>query len=98
MIRSSDIKRLDSEINSLRESMRWLTERVYALEQASRGVTERPAVKPVERPAPSLRVEPVREVPVEPAGPEPAPAAAEPQWEAALGGNWLNKVGVLVLV
>jgi uncharacterized membrane protein len=36
---------------------------------------------------------------VEPQPPSPPPVPAQSQdWEAALGGNWLNKIGVLVLV
>ena len=87
MVRCSDIQRLESDIDSLRDNVRWLTERVYALEQASRGVTERPAAKPVERPAPPLRVEPVREVAVEPAWPEPAPAVFSASTAYSLGGT-----------
>jgi hypothetical protein len=30
--------------------------------------------------------------------PEPAPTPASREWEAILGGNWLNKLGVFVLV
>ncbi|RPI08449.1 MAG: hypothetical protein EHM65_10300, partial [Acidobacteriales bacterium] len=73
MVSSSDIRRLDGEIDSLRESMRWLPERVYALEHPSGGVLERPPVKPVERPAPTVPVAPAREVTAEPIERRPAP-------------------------
>ncbi len=98
MASHSDLQRLEMEIESLRESLRWLTERVYALELAAGRAAER---------QPAARLEPVAEaapvvappVPaVEQAAEPSAVPAAGPGWETILGGSWLNKVGVLVLV
>ena len=88
MVSRSDLQRLEVEIESLRESLRWLTERVYALEQTAGQVVQRRPVAATAPPAPVVE-----------RAPEPATVPAPgPGWEAILGGNWLNKVGVLVLV
>jgi uncharacterized membrane protein len=105
----SDVYRLEFEIRSLRENVRKLAERIYALENAAGSVEEPRPAKPAEPPvtvaaAPAAATaKPLvrEEVPppaVEPAVPPPAEPAAGPGWEAILGGSWLNKVGVLVLV
>ena len=88
MVFCSDLRRLEAEIESLREGLRWLTERVYALEHPANRTVQR---QPVAATAPPLPV--VERAPEPSAEPEPGPG-----WEAMLGGNWLNKVGVLVLV
>ncbi len=109
MVLDSDVRHLEFEIRLLRENVRKLTERVYALESAAGGVEEPRPAEPDEPPvsvaaAPAaVTAEPrVREeVPlpaVEPAVPPPAEPLPGPGWEAVLGGSWLNKVGVLVLV
>ncbi|HEV3332803.1 MAG TPA: DUF2339 domain-containing protein [Bryobacteraceae bacterium] len=36
--------------------------------------------------------------PIPPAAPAPAPPRSTEEWETLLGGNWLNKLGVFVLV
>ena len=102
MVSKADIQRLDREIDSLRDGMRWLTERVYALEHPAAGVPERKPVQPAVKPAVDAPVQPAVPPPVPLVEQQPLsaeePAPVQPQWEAALGGSWLNKVGVLVLV
>ncbi|HTT65205.1 MAG TPA: DUF2339 domain-containing protein [Bryobacteraceae bacterium] len=44
------------------------------------------------------KVEPPRVAPPPLAIPKPQPAAAPREWETILGGSWLNKLGVFVLV
>lgn len=90
-----DIRRLEEEIAWLSERLRSLTQRVYALEGGAPGAVAEP--RPAEPAEPLVR-EDVPSPGVEPAVPPPAEPLAGPGWEAILGGNWLNKVGVLVLV
>jgi len=89
-----------------------LTRRVYAQEHraAEPPTVALPVAPPVAPPPPPQpKPQPVRTVPplvAPPLPPElprvvmptPKPAAAPREWETVLGGNWLNKLGVFVLV
>jgi hypothetical protein len=75
-----------------------LTERIFAIEQ--RGVAPKPQPQPA--PAPVMHAAPPPQVappPPLPALPIP-PAPPEPKrdMEALIGGNWLSKLGVLILL
>jgi hypothetical protein len=96
--------RLRRRMARMESHMGELTARVYA--QESRGATqpEPLAASPV-APPPPPEPRPVRPAAplVEPAWDNlqpvsPQPAAAPREWETVLGGNWLNKIGVFVLV
>ncbi len=103
MVSRSDLQGLAAEIEHLREAVRRLTERVYALEQ---GGSRRSEIHPVEIAQPSGADDRL----LSPALTGDSGQAADsddlpnpgdlpgPGWETVLGGNWLNKVGVLVLV
>ena len=103
MVNKSDIQQLERDMDSLRRGLRSLTERVYALEHPEGSVAKTqpvaeaaPVLPTVQQPAPPLVFEPMAAPPL-PASPLLAPPADQ-GWEAVLGGSWLNKVGVLVLV
>jgi hypothetical protein len=82
------VRRLHGEVRALEGSHRDLLGRVYELERG-RAVPETAA-------APAAAA-PIREV-AAPAQPPPAPPRVSRDWEAIIGGNWLNKAGALVLV
>lgn len=72
-----------------------LTERIYVIEQ--RGVAPTPApVFHALRPPPISTTEPPP-VPIAPTAPPPPPAPKR-DMEALIGGNWLSKLGVLILL
>ena len=77
------------------ERIRLLTRRVYALENGVELAGE-PRPEPVEEAAPVAAAPMEAPSPPEPVR-QPAPKPAR-NWEAALGGNWMNKAGVLVTV
>jgi hypothetical protein len=104
---------LRSEIRELRslerrngDLLQNLTRRVYVLEQ--RGAAPEaleappvPAVPPVIQPGPLKEKPAPAEVPafVEEPRAEPAPVRQQHEdWEVIIGGNWLNKLGVLAIV
>ncbi|HET8546465.1 MAG TPA: DUF2339 domain-containing protein [Bryobacteraceae bacterium] len=80
--------RLAGELRRLERSHRDLLGRVYELESARRLSEPPPLASPPEP------------IPAAPAhvAPQPPPARPARDWEAMIGGNWLNKVGALVLV
>jgi len=88
---------LDGFMKDSERNLGRLTERVWALEHQA------PPAAPSPRPVPERArsaVEPSAPAPA-PVTPAPVPAPAEPrprEWEALIGGNLLNKVGVLVTV
>jgi len=104
---------LRDRMDRLEQQIRDLTARVYLQERFSERAAAPPA-PPVPEPRPEPQPEPPRPAPApapppairiipppQPAfTPPPAPAARRSgeEWEAMLGGNWLNKLGVLVLV
>jgi uncharacterized membrane protein len=75
--------------------------RLAALERWDRGPVAPPVPPaPAARPAPAsppkaIVYQPIAPRPVVAAAPGPAP---QRDWESLVGGNWLNKVGVLILV
>src|SRR4051812_28893791 len=89
----------------------WLRSRLEELETRI-AMLERWDRAPAARPEPVVRAAPPK--PVTPAPPAPKPivyapiaprpvvaapmAAASRDWESVVGGNWLNKLGVVVLV
>ena len=88
----------------MESSIAELTARVYAQECRGAAQPQPEPVRPVAQLEPP-RVAPPRVAPprVEPAPapvalPTPQPARAPREWETILGGNWLNKLGVFVLV
>lgn len=98
---ASRLSRLRAELELLERSHRDLLGRVYELELA-RG--RRESAPPAIATPPAEPVAAAPAVPVAPVAPPAAPATIAPQaqpardWEAIIGGNWLNKVGALVLV
>ena len=94
--------RLRQRMARMESQIAALTARVFAQESRSVALPV-PGVPPVAVAAPP---EPLPEpdfesAPVEPEPipvPAPVPAAARREWESVLGGNWLNKLGVFVLV
>jgi hypothetical protein len=103
-IRRTELDVLNADLNALRK-------RIFRLEEADKPGAE-PAIPEVVAPMPAqAEVAPPAPVPSValpaeldlPALPstyaEPAEeSVASPGWEAALGGSWLNKIGVLLLV
>lgn len=97
---SARIKRLESERTFHEKVIRDLTSRLYRLENPHPVKLAPPAPPPVLEPtAPPAPPEPeVGQVPDLPTVP---PHVSEPphrNWEAIIGGNWLNAAGVLILV
>lgn len=79
---------LSRRVESLESMVRQLTGRIYDLESGAH-----PAQAPIRETAP----EPVARQPVS-VSPQPVSSDTSRDWEATIGGNWLNKVGVFVLV
>jgi hypothetical protein len=105
------LRDLRDERAFLEDAVRQLTRRVWSLEHPSPPTEAVPTVAPepvLETPVPETPA-PRPQVPVyEPAAPPPAlePSWGERigrrfrggQWEAIIGGSWLNALGVLILV
>ena len=74
----------------------WIRERLERIENQLKEFAPTPVVAPPRpiSPAPSPRPP----VPAMPPAPEPARTRSTADWEATVGGNWLNKLGVLILV
>ena len=93
----------------LRNRLDELENRLFLLERAAeRTPVVHVAAPPIPRPSPAPPAPPIVERP-EPVAPPPAfvpPPAAAPvpahrtseEWEALIGGNWVNKIGVFVAV
>ncbi|NUN03269.1 MAG: DUF2339 domain-containing protein [Bryobacteraceae bacterium] len=99
------LKRLLEQSQRNDRQIQELTSRVYALETGAPVRTM--TTPPVEQVALSAEAQPAQDMERIPAGdasiPEPATlprrrAFTGEEWEAVVGGNWLNKAGVLVLV
>ena len=101
--------RLRSAREQHEEELRVLERRVWVLEKAAVAHAEppapEPALPPLSEPAGAIADVPAPAIQSEQA-PEPEPLLAPPVrerapsqgWEAILGGSWLNKIGVLLLV
>ena len=100
-----------SRLRSAREQhdseLRALLQRVWLLEKDAKAHAEPPAPElaapplpePVAAEAPEPFLQPERPPEPEPVSAAPVHEPAPSQgWEAILGGNWLNKIGVLLLV
>src|SRR5690242_10043716 len=101
----SEIRELQFREHRNSELLQNLTRRVYVLENRGVSAPERDA-SPLEVPAVPAQLAaaeppPTVQVPSSPVE-APAPAAREPRrredWEVVIGGNWLNKLGVLAIV
>lgn len=96
----------------LRNRLDALENRLFLLERAAERAPVLPVVlPPTPRPSPAPPPPPIVERPVpmppppSPPAPVPPPAAApapahrtSEEWEALIGGNWVNKIGVFVAV
>jgi uncharacterized membrane protein len=81
-------RRWKGDVSRLEDDLRSLASRLAADPVAAAEIVVPPAAEPA----------PVREI-APPAFVEPVAEQVEgPGWETVLGGNWLNKIGVLVLV
>ena len=108
----SSIKELRARLDAQGEYLAELRRKSQAAASASPAHEKPPIVSvPAQVPEPAPEPEPVKAIePVPPRiappveapqpqpAPQPAPAAASREWESVLGGNWLNKLGVFVLV
>lgn len=106
-VHASALNRMRREQHRQDELIRSLTRRVYELERSKSPLEPEPASVP-EPASPPIAVEPAvaAHVPAGAPEPEPQPALLDrvrerlrgQEWEAIIGGSWLNAVGVLVLV
>jgi uncharacterized membrane protein len=97
---------LSQQLQALQEEVRRLTERLAALERMQ-GVVIPPA-RPAPTPptmatpspelAPKLVAKTTAAAQVPPPPPSKAAPAKEREWEQILGGNWLARIGVLLLI
>lgn len=96
------ISRLERENEGRDQELRWVRDRVLALERQLASTAPAPAIAPEALPVAAPILEPVAAPAVVP---EPVlesvstpPLPPPRDWEALIGGNWLNKLGVLIVV
>jgi hypothetical protein len=82
---------------SLEQRLRDLTTRLYAIENYLAPPPPPPPPAPVPTSEPVPTPEPAPQ-PVEPPAAYPSPTPATPDLEALIGGNWLSKLGVFILL
>jgi uncharacterized membrane protein len=89
------VRYLSHELNELRGSSQVLAQLAARVHRLEHPVSE-PPPEPVQHEQPPPL--PVPEPQPQSAAPGPAVNAPREDWEAVVGGNWLNKLGVLILV
>lgn len=108
------LSRLERENEGRAQELRWVRDRVLTLERQIAGSATMPvpAAPPVAPPilepvavlvtpaAPIPEAAPASEPVIKPVAPPPLPPPlpVPRDWEALIGGNWLNKLGVLIVV
>ena len=104
------VRQLEEAVSDLKQPRAGVVLEAPPVAPAPQAEPERPAPPPQPAPKPAVVPEPPKPVLAPPTPPRPAPLPApvvsEPsrpsrsseEWEAVVGGNWLNKLGVLVLV
>ncbi len=104
---STRIRKLETEREFQEKVVRELTARVYRLETNIAPAAPVPVMPPVVRqpepePEPEPKFEPPPAAPVPVSRPDPWEAVRQKitgrDWEAVVGGSWLNAAGVLILV